>query len=316
MAEATQQQIDDLKTVTDNIETTYQSLRRIAANLSVLLAAGRATCDEIKAYNLYALSVYNTQRGMLTQLRASGAEAPELPPYPTLFTWKGQTGENAWKIDCTAAGMAGAGMTLSDALRAAIAPTGPHTRYLSSNEIQIVTSDRNVFAPAGSVPTLPELAKMGAGLQGSGELGDLGFPVVLVIIIAAAAIAITAVIAYEISQWLTERDIQKETTERTKIQAQAFEQYTKARSDCYSSCMDQMHDTAKCTATCTALVDKPDIKIDSARGGSSSWLSTVGIIALAAGAGAVLFWYWRGSSHDSMPIAGARRRRRRVRATR
>lgn len=280
MADPTQDQVDQVKQVTDNIEATFQSLRKTAASLSALLAVGRATCDEIKAYNLYALAVYNTQRGMLTQIRAAGeTSVPELPPYPTLFTWKGVTGDNAWKIDCTGAGMQG---SLADALTAAFAPHGSNTRFLSSKEIQIVTSDPNVFSPS-SAPSLTELAKQG-----------LGNP--YIILIAAIAIVATAIIVVAVTRYLSDNTIQVETTARTKLQAEAFEQYATARANCYTTCMQTGGDAQKCVDTCSKLVDKPNITIDPAQGNMST-LAKIGLATVGAALAAGLYFYWQRGQH-------------------
>src|SRR5690349_4434246 len=116
---ATQEQTEQVKRITESLENTYQNLRKVARNISGLLAVNRATCDEIKAYNLYAMSVYDAQRGMLTNLRANGVtDAPALPQSPTLFAWKGVAGEDAFTINCT-----GEETSLSGALARALSST-------------------------------------------------------------------------------------------------------------------------------------------------------------------------------------------------
>jgi hypothetical protein len=272
---------DQVKRITNNIEEAYQALRRVAANISGLLAVGRATCDEVKAYNLWALAIYDAQRGMLAHLRAQGDKnVPELPNYPTLFAWKGVSGENAYKIDC-----ARETSSLSDALSAALASTAqPDTKFLSSNEIRIVTSDPHVFTP-GQTPSLVELTQTGMNV-------GLGNPV-LIIVIAAISIALVATAIVALSRYLQERNIQEQTTERTMIQAKAFENYTAARMSCYSSCMNKPGATVDaCIRTCKTLVDKPKLDVTPRSGltkdSSLGVFGTVGLIVVAGLGGVVV----------------------------
>ena len=91
-----------IASVTANLEETYQNLRAASTSIAGLLSLGRATCDEVVAYNVWALAVYNSQRGMLDALRGAGEQGvPALPTYPTLFAWNGVDGADALTIDCS-----------------------------------------------------------------------------------------------------------------------------------------------------------------------------------------------------------------------
>lgn len=281
---------EQVKRITNNIEEAYQALRRVAANVSGLLAVGRATCDEVKAYNLWALAIYDAQRGMLTHLRSIGEKGvPELPSYPTLFAWKGVTGENAYKIDCSRETS-----SLSDALSAAFASSAqPETKFLSSNEIRIVTSDPHVFTP-GQTPSLVELTQAGTN-------AGLGLTPLVIVVIATISIGLVAAAVIALSKYLQERNIQEQTTERTMIQAKAFENYTAARMSCYSSCMNKPSATVdSCVRVCKTLVDKPKLDVTPRSGLDKDKglgvFGTVGLIVIVSLGGiAVLKLYKKGA---------------------
>lgn len=263
--------------ITADLEAAHQALRRAARNITGLLAVGRASCDEIKAYNLWAMALYNTQRGMLTSLRAAGEKnVPELPPYPTLFAWKGVSGAEAWRIDCNAGEQSLTG-ALQDAMTSDRTP-----QYLSTSEITIVTTDQQALRPelAPDLSTLVQVTN-----------GGLGAVPVVWIVVAGLAVAIgLSVGLIALSRYLTEKSIQEETSSRTKIQAEAFDKYTAARMSCYADCTARGNDVATCAATCAKLVDKPNLKIDPARADDGlGILGTLGLIA-AAGVSAIAAW--------------------------
>lgn len=249
MADQTQR----LKTITDNVEATYQSLRRAAANIAGLLQLGRATCDEVKAYNLWALAMYNTQRGMLATLRANGEQGvPELPQAPTLFTWRGVQGADAWKIDC-----GGQESSLSGVMKRALKGPKSGSPLLSTNEIQISTSDQFVYDPA-SAPSFKTLLAVqeARGKQQVAGMGVVG----ILIAIAGIAIAVSVAVA-AIMHYLEVNEVQEANTRQVQLQADAFANYTQARLSCYASCTQQGKSTEECVSICAKLVDKPDIKL-------------------------------------------------------
>jgi hypothetical protein len=275
-----------IQKITTDLEAAHQSLRRAARNITGLLAVGRAACDEVKAYNLWALSLYNTQRGMLASLRAAGEKnVPELPAYPTLFAWKGVNGAEAWRIDCNVTEQ-----TLTGALHDAMASDRIPT-YLSADQIRIVTTDQGALRPEDA-PDLATLVRI--------TNGGLGAVPVIWIVIAGITLAIgLSVGLYALSRYLEEKSIQEETSARTRIQADAFDKYTAARMTCYSDCTARGNDVATCAATCAKLVDKPNLKIDPARASSGlGILGTVGLIAAAAVAG-IGVWKFSQRRHEA-----------------
>jgi hypothetical protein len=289
-------QAQTVKAITDNIEAAYQGLRRTAQNISMLLSAGQATCQEVKAYNLYALSVYNTQRAMLTRMRAAGQTGiPELPPFPTLFAWKGVAGPDAFKVDCGKSGMAGvpfgtyslAAPQLGSVLAEAMNSTRLQSpTYLSSDQINIITSDKQVAIREQDFPSLAQVTNAG-----------LGLPPLAIIVVAAIAITVTvSAVVYSIMQYLTESKIQEETSARTKLQVQAYENYTATRAACFNDCVSRGNSVAGCVAQCGKLVKEPDIREMTGRGGAGggmSTLETVGLATVAGIGGVVLFMLYR-----------------------
>lgn len=251
-----------LKVISDNLEATYQSLRTAAANISGLLQVGQATCDEVRAYNLWALAIYNTQRGMLTALRAGGeANVPELPPNPTLFTWKGQSGEDAINIDCS-----GEPSSLSGLMTRAMRGPGRRrglrgpkvVKYLSSDQISISTSDPFALNPSAS-PTFASLVQTQGGAQQMQGLGTIGILIAIAGIIIAVSIAIAAIMHY-----LETSAVEESNTQQVKLQADAFANYTAARLQCFSSCTQSGGSTEDCVSKCAKLVDKPNIQLPGA----------------------------------------------------
>ncbi len=244
---------DRIKLITDNLESTYQNLLRAYASISGLLAVGRATCDEVRAYNLWALATYNAQRGMLATLRAEGEQnIPDLPPNPSLFAWNGVDGNDAINIDCT-----GQASSLSGALSAALQPTGPQTQYLGLDKIRIVTTDQHAFDPEKSPSFANLLAVQDARAT---QQQGLGNPIVLLIVIAAIVVGVSVAIS-ALMKYLDDSKLQEETTARTKLQSDAFQAYAAARLQCYQGCIAGGKTPDDCVATCQNLVDKPNIDI-------------------------------------------------------
>lgn len=240
---------DDVKTITDALEATYQNLRVAAANISGLLGLGTATCDEVKAYNLWALATYNAQRGMLQTLTANGEQnIPDAPAYPTLFAWNDQQGEDAVYIDCT-----GQASSLSGAMKRALKGPDATSVLVGLDKIRIVTQDQYVYNPEKS----PSFAQI---LESQKQAG-LGIGALLVFIIVAG---VSLTVAYAVSallDYLKASKLDQEVTKQTQAQAAAFANYTGARLQCYQACVNQGTSAQDCVATCTKIVDKPDIKI-------------------------------------------------------
>lgn len=275
MADQTQR----LKTISDNLEASYQSMRRAAGSIAGLLQVGRATCDEVRAYNLWAQALYNTQRGMLETLRANGEQGvPALPPNPTMFAWRGVSGADAWKIDC-----AGQASSLSGLMNAALRGPSAQTQFLSTNEMQIQTQDQYAFQPENA-PSFKTLLAVQAA-RASGQVNGLGALPVILIAIAGIAIAVSVAIA-AIMRYLETNEVQEANTKQVALQADAFANYTAARLSCYQSCTSSGKTTEQCVEICKQLVDKPNIKLPGQLG-TWGWLQWTGF-TVVVGVGSMI----------------------------
>lgn len=257
-----------LKTISDNLEVAYQSMRRAASSIAGLLQVGRATCDEVRAYNLWAQALYNTQRGMLETLRANGEKnVPALPQMPVMFAWRGISGPDAWKVDCT-----GQASSLSGALGRALRGVDANTQFLSTNEMEIQTRDQYAFNPENS----PSFSMLLAVQQQRAANGVSGLGVAPLVLIAIAGIAIAVSIAIvAIMKYLETNEVQEANTKQVALQADAFANYTAARLSCYSDCTRSGKTTEQCIELCKQLVDKPNIKLPGQMG-AWGWLQWTG----------------------------------------
>ncbi len=259
---------DDLKAITDALEATYQALRQSAANISGLLQLGVATCDEVKAYNLWALAIYNTQIGMLDALRAGGESGiPDAPAAPTLFVWNGVSGSDAWSIDCS-----GQAQSLSGAMKKALKGPTPTTKYLSTNEIKIVTQDQYAFNPSAA-PTFANLLAVQQARAQPQNLGVVGVLIVIAAIVISVSVAIAAIMSY-----LKTNSVEKSNTAQVQAQATAFANFTAARLQCQANCGN----TADCAAQCAKLITAPTIKLPGQLD-SWGWLQWTGFVVVLGG---------------------------------
>lgn len=263
-----------LKTISDNIEGMYQALRQCASNIAGLLQAGRATCDEIKAYNLWALATYNTQAGMLDTLRANGETGiPDLPTAPTLFVWNGVDGSDAWSIDCT-----GQPSDLSGLMGRVLKGPTVNTVYVNSSQVSISTQDQNAYNPTASpsFQTLVAVQQARAQQQVAG-LGVIGILIAIAGIALAVSVAIVAIMHY-----LDTNAVQEANTAQTRLQAEAFANYTAARLQCLTQCTQGGQTVDQCTSLCEGLITKPNITLP---GQSTSWgmLQWIGFVVVAGG---------------------------------
>lgn len=270
-------QAERLKTIADNLEKTYQALRRAASNIAGLVQAGQATCDEVKAYNLWALAIYNTQKGMLAALRAGGEQGvPDLPASPTLFVWRGISGADAWRIDC-----AGQPSSLQGLMSHAMKGPTPKSQYLSTNEIEIQTTDPYLYNPSAA-PSFSALAQVTQARQGLGIA-----PLIALIIIAGIAITVAVAIT-AIMHYLEVNEVQEANTKQVQAQADAFANYTQARLTCLAGCTKEGKSTQDCVSICAKLVEKPKITLP---GQGQPWgvLQWIGF-TVVMGVGTMIAW--------------------------
>lgn len=284
---------DRIKIITNNLEATYQSLKQAAANISGLLAVGQAVCEDVQAYNVWALAVYNGQIGMLQALTANGEQnVPPLPAAPTLFAWNGVSGQNAINFDCSVnADGTPAGTPAPDPSadqfqgvmdRALRGPT-PSSRRLGLDTVSIVTTDQYVYDPSSS-PSFATLSQV----QMANATQGLGNPLVLLIVIAAIVVGVSIAVS-ALMKYLDDSQIQEQQTARTQIQAQAFATYTAARLTCYQACVNQGTPMSSCVQTCGAIEKPVFTDLNPFSGSSWGWLQWTGF-TVVVGVASLVAW--------------------------
>ncbi len=262
LGDDTADQAARLKVISDNLEATYQSLRQAAASISGLIQAGQATCEEVTAYNLWAQAIYNTQRGMVASLRAGGEADVTEPQPPTMFAFTSESCPSPTQ-------------DLSGALGRAMRGPSATTRYLSSKDVSVQTSDQYVYDPTSSPSYKTLVAVQAQRAQSQG----LGFAPLLLIVIAGIAVAVTVAIV-AIMHYLEVNEVQEANTAKTQMQAAAYQNYLAARLQCLATCK-----TDDCVTSCNKIA-KPAFDLPgSGKWGNLQWIGfsvVVGVGALVA----------------------------------
>ena len=275
-------QEERLKVIATQLEASYQAMKRASSNIAGLLQQGKATCEEVKAYNLWAVAIYQTQRGMLATLRANGQpEVPELPPNPTMFALRGVPGEEAYRVNCGSSSALAGVDTFNGVMKRALKGPSANSTYLSTNEIEIVTQDPDLFNPKAS-PTLAELMQAQAGL---------GLAPVVWIAIAAISIGVSVALV-ALMKYLEVNEVQEANTKQTALQAEAFANYTAARLECFKQCTGSGKSTEECTSYCAKLVDKPNIKLPGMGDGKWGMLQWIGLTVVVGAGALVAYKVW------------------------
>jgi hypothetical protein len=279
MAEPTQEDVDRVKRITDTIEACRVRLTKIAGSLTTLVRAGTITCAELRAYNLWALSIYGENNGMLALARAQGISGiPLRAPTPTLFSYKGAAPDQAGNLVCPTGGLSGSYNNLNGALMAALAAPAS-----------------GVFLPAGSVEIIPAgadttIVKGPSLAQIQQQLGWA--PIVWVAIVLAAGVIVGSTLRLIIS--LVDRQREEAITERTvKVSAdnlKTFQEASALRADCVPACTATGQTYEKCLKSCsTAFPTPPPTQLPGSGGGGDSGGSGLGLMGwVLVGAGVLV----------------------------
>jgi len=274
-------QAAQLKAISDNVQLLWMAMQRSAKNVAGLLQVGRATCEVVKAHNLWSLATYRTQVGMLATLRANGEQGvPELPQSPTLFGWRGVPGEAAFQIDCSKEKNLSGAAIMAKALRG---PTSA-TTFLSSNEMEMVTQNPYALNPeaAPSFKLLYDVQQ--ARQQQQDGLG--AFPIAAVFIAISIFTVGVGVALHAIMGYLETNEVQESHSKQVALQASAFADYIAATLECFKTCTGQGGKTDACVASCDKLVEKPNIILPG-QGKPWGWLQWTGF-TVVVGAGALM----------------------------
>lgn len=268
--------VNQVDAIAKALDATDKLMQSAARSISGLLNAGRATCDEVKAYNLWALGTYNAQRGMLATMRAAGQpNVPTLPPAVQVFGWRGHSGNDAINVDCESEGKPLSDANARKVMRRALRGPTAKTKFLSADQIQIMSTDQWDANPALS-PSLSTLQT---------QTGDLGLAPVIWIVIGLTTIGVVYAALTALSKYFIANSIQVEATERTRLKAQAFATYAAARLGCYTPCLSSGRTADECTDTCSRLITKPDLSVDfgyDPAWGMFQWIGAIVVIGTGA----------------------------------
>lgn len=256
-----------LKRTTDNVEAMYNRLVQSSRGLSVLALNDKAYCNELRQYNLYAMSTYNWQLSMIQAFKAMNISGvPSSPKFPTLFKIAGKSGAESLNIQCST--LQGLGGLNEDGT-------------VKREAIEIVTTDQQLLDPNAPIPQFPVNAD-----QVFAKVPGLGVePITVVtIIIVGVLVLIGLTIAKSIVSSLVGQGIEEQRTRQAKLQIDAFNSTVTARADCFNKCLQTGQPAADCAKTCEQAfkADIPSIP------GGYTTLSLLGFGVIAIGA----FWLW------------------------
>lgn len=220
-----------VRDVTNAIEDAWTTLRRSTRDVSLLYAQGAATCDDVKTYNLLALSIYESQKAMLEFFRGQGVEGlPSAPPSPTLFAWKGTPGSQAAILDCS---------------KQLQGPTGLGAMPLPKDSLQILTSEPNYMDPQIKRVELP-----------SAQLGAV--PLVIYVVVCGVAFACGVAIGYMFVRAIETISGQKRQMLETKQKTETAARFWQARNACMTTCTTTAS-TESCFDKCQKLIPFVDV---------------------------------------------------------
>jgi hypothetical protein len=240
MADLTPQQIQGIQAIAAQVETAHREITRSRTYLSILINAGRATCTDVKTYNLLAKSTYFYQKSMADTIRGSGGQPPEVSP-PLYVGWKGVSGDQFANVDCSTAQLAGAGV-----------PNGLGDFFIDPMRVEwrsgALPSDQQAIAQMfAGVQLMPE----GANPNG---LGNPLLVAVVPVIIWGVIITITGYIVLKIVEVFKDVPGKVEYTRQTAIAAERHRATLEARAKCLTDCAAAGKDPIACAKSCAKVL--------------------------------------------------------------
>lgn len=294
MAETEDQRAARIKSLTDAIEAAYKSTRVAATKISGLLQVGRATCDEVRTYNLFALGIYDMQKSMLATLRAIGQTGlPSLPTQPTLFAWKGMSGYDALNFPCGSKTA-----TLSGLLGQVLQGPGPDAQFISSKDVQISTQGIELYNPDAAPKLQAFVQSLEAGQamrQAQQGQAGLGLPPLVWILIAAVAVGVSVYGIDALAKFFTTSKIEEEDTKRYQQYAETYTSFLATRLKCIEDCVARGNSQAGCATVCERSLPVPKNPADVIRDRTPKWstLELVGLGAAVLVGGVVVYNLWQ-----------------------
>lgn len=280
----------------NNVEAAYKQTNAMRTSLSVLMAAGQATCTDVRTYNLQVKAVYAYQASVAGIIRANGGQAPTVPA-PIYVTYKGVTGDQAANIDCAGGQLKGWRPVVRDGQFLGDYFVDP--RHVAWRQ-EALPSDHQTVAQI--------VAQAGDNAVAAGQLqGPLGLAplVVVAVVIVGVVIGVVAAIVLRIVEALTDIPGKKETTRQIALQAEQHRQMLDQRAACYTDCVNRGQDPTACAKSCARLAS--DFNPVIASGGLGIFGKLLGVAVV----GGLAFVGWKllapRLGRRSAPGGGARR---------
>lgn len=275
------------------VESAYRNANAARTALSMLIAAGAATCTDIRTYNLQVKAVYAYQASVAGIIRANGGQAPTVPA-PIYVVYKGIAGEQAANIDCGAAQLRGwAANGLGDYR---VNPAQVEWRQ------EAMPSDTQLVARV--------VAQAGNAAVAAGGLGNPLLAAIPIIIIGVIVI-VAAVIVLRIVEALTDIPGKKETTKQIAMQAEQHKLTLEARASCYTACTAAGKDPVECAKACDRLTPSFVAKYPGGGWGIFGTVAGVAVLGLvvyagyryASAGGGMKYGGWNtgGGHHKALP---------------
>lgn len=277
MAELTPELAANVQGMMANVEAAYRQLNRAKTALSALMNAGRATCNDVKTYNLQAKAVYAYQASVASIIRANGAAAPPIPP-PVYVAYKGVPGEQAINIDCSTQ----------------INGAAPSVNGVFVDPAKVEWREGATPSDTAVIQQLTTAAQA-AVVQGNQTLGAAPLLAAIPIIIVGIVVVVAGYIVLKIVEALKDVPAKRETTRQIAIQAEQHSANLEKREKCYADCASRGGDPVACAKACDRLI--PDFK-PTLPGGGWGVIGTIigiGIVGIVAYAG---YQAWQGGMFD------------------
>lgn len=242
----TAQQAQQLQAIAAQVEVSWREISKSRTALSYLIQAGRATCTDIKTYNLIAKASHYYQRSMADTIRAAGGQAPEVHP-PVYIAYRGKSGDDAVNWDCSSGALAGC------------VPDGGGDYFVNAS----VAEWRSGMLPSDVQAIQQTIGRVSF----ADKPGDLGNPVaaIIAIVIVGIVVSVVGYIALKIVEVLGDLPQKVEYTKQMAITSERHRATMEARAKCLADCQAQGKDAIACSKACAKVF--PDYKAPGSSGG-------------------------------------------------
>jgi hypothetical protein len=265
----TPEMAENVQAMMANVETAYRQTNATRTALSMLISAGRATCNDVKLYNLRVKAVYAYQASVAGIIRANGGSPPTVPA-PIYVGWRGVQGDAFANVDCSAAQMRG--------WSRALGRVGDY--YVNPNEVEW----RQGALPADNTTVSQVVAAAGNAAVSAG-LGAAPLLAAIPIILIGIIVIVTSVILLKIVEALTDVPGKVETTKQVAIQAEQHRLTLEARAKCYGDCVATGKDATECAKSCDRMLPKFVATYPGGGWGLFGTVAGVAVLGLAVYAG-------------------------------